>query len=102
VHWVHRWLGIALLGLFAHLALAGRGARLSGPTALTAALAVLQVSLGIATVLLRLDPPIRAAHAAVGYALWGALVWTAARAGCWREALAAPRRGDIQEPRLVS
>jgi len=91
-HWTHRWLGIALLGLFVHLALAGRHTRLAGATWTTAALAVLQVSLGIAAVLLRLDPPVRAAHAAVGYALWGALVWTAAKAGAASARLGSPGR----------
>jgi len=88
VHWAHRWLGIALLGLFIHLAIASRGTRLAGAAAGTAALAVLQVTLGIAAVLLRLDPSIRAIHAAAGYVLWGALVWISVRAGGWRGLLA--------------
>ena len=71
-HWTHRWLGVLLLGLFVHLGIAGRGTPLARATSAAALLAVVQVALGIATVLLRLDPPIRAAHAAVGYALWGA------------------------------
>lgn len=102
-HWVHRWLGVTLLGLFVHLGVAGRRTRLARATAATAGLAGLQVALGISAVLLQLDPPIRAVHAAAGYALWGALVWTAASAGCWREALAAPRReaGPITEARLA-
>lgn len=87
VHWVHRWLGVILLGLFLHLALAGRGTALARGTAITAALAALQVGLGVAAVVLRLDPSMRALHAAAGYALWGALVWTSARAGCWQGAL---------------
>ena len=80
VHWVHRWLGVLLLGLFVHLAMAGK----TTATRLVAALAVLQVSLGIATVLLQLSPVVRAAHAAVGYALWATLVWVSVEAGCWR------------------
>jgi len=80
VHWVHRWLGVLLLGVFVHLAVAGR----TTATRLVAALAVLQVSLGVATVLLQLASPIRAAHAAVGYALWATLVWASVEAGCWR------------------
>ena len=61
-----------------------------------------QVGLGIATVLLRLDPPIRAAHAAVGYALWGAVVWTAARSGAV-SLLTVPRRAakSMPEARLA-
>jgi heme A synthase len=84
VHWVHRWLGVLLLGVFVHLAIAGR----TTATRLVAALALLQVSLGVATVLLQLAPPIRAAHAAVGYALWATLVWASVEAGCWPPATA--------------
>jgi heme A synthase len=83
VHWVHRWLGVTLLGFFIQLAAASRRTALGGATALAATLATLQVALGVAAVLLRLDPPIRAIHAAVGYALWGTLVWVSARAGSW-------------------
>jgi len=86
VHWVHRWLGVLLLGLFVHLAVAGR----TLASRLVAALAVLQVALGIAAVLLQLPPAVRAAHAAVGYALWATLVWVSVEAGCWRGILAPP------------
>jgi heme A synthase len=85
VHWVHRWLGVLLLGVFVHLAVASR----TTAARLVAVLAVLQVSLGIATVLLQLAAPVRAAHAAVGYALWATLVWVSVEAGCWR-AVSAP------------
>jgi cytochrome c oxidase assembly protein subunit 15 len=94
VHWVHRWLGVLLLGVFIHLALAGRtlAARLA------AALAVLQVSLGIATVLLQLTPVIRAAHAAVGYSLWAVLVWVSVEAGGWpRFVPSAARSGSTRD-----
>ncbi|HXJ83653.1 MAG TPA: COX15/CtaA family protein [Candidatus Methylomirabilis sp.] len=80
VHWTHRWLGVLLLGLFIHLAIVSRGTPLAGATSIAAALAILQVALGVATVLLRLDPAIRALHAAVGYSLWATLVWVTARA----------------------
>jgi heme A synthase len=83
VHWVHRWLGVILLGFFIQLAAASRRTALGGATALAATLAALQVALGIAAVLLRLEPPIRVVHAAVGYALWGTLVWISVRAGAW-------------------
>lgn len=91
VHWVHRWLGVLLLGVFVHLAIAAR----TTVTRLVAALAVLQVSLGVATVLLQLTPAVRATHAAVGYALWATLVWASVQAGCWRMAggEASPRSG---------
>jgi len=88
VHWVHRWLGVLLLGLFVHLAVAGRTAA----TRLVGALALLQVALGVAAVLLQLSPVVRAAHAAVGYSLWAVLVWVSVDAGCWRGSFASPAR----------
>jgi heme a synthase len=88
VHWVHRWLGVLLLGLFVHLAVAGRTAS----TRLVGALALLQVALGVAAVLLQLTPVVRAAHAAVGYSLWAVLVWVSVEAGCWRGSFASPAR----------
>jgi heme A synthase len=90
VHWIHRWLGVLLLGVFVHLALAGR----TVASRLVAALAIAQVSLGVATVLLQLAPPVRAAHAAVGYALWATLVWASVEAGCWRPAGAPAAHPD--------
>ena len=90
VHWIHRWLGVLLLGVFVHLALAGR----TVATRLVAALAIAQVSLGVATVLLQLAPSVRAAHAAVGYALWGTLVWVSVEAGCWRPTSAPAAHPD--------
>jgi heme A synthase len=98
VHWVHRWLGVLLLGLFIHVAVTGRTAA----TRLVAALAVLQVALGIATVLLQLTPVVRAAHAAVGYAIWAVLVWVSVEAGCWRGSLAAARPGVTREAAHVA
>jgi heme A synthase len=92
VHWAHRWLGVILLGLFVHVALVSRRTPLAGATAIAATLAVLQVTLGIAAVLLRLDPSIRAMHAAVGYCLWAVLVWISVRAGAL---------GEPPEPRAV-
>ncbi|HEU4437597.1 MAG TPA: COX15/CtaA family protein [Methylomirabilota bacterium] len=79
VHWTHRWLGVLLLGLFVHLALVAR----TFAARLAAALAIVQVSLGIAAVLLQLTPAIRAAHAAVAYSLWAVLVWASVEAGGW-------------------
>jgi heme a synthase len=87
LHWVHRWLGVALLGLFVHVAMAARQTRLASAALTTAVLAAIQVTLGILTVLLQLDPAVRAAHAAVGYALWGMLVWLGVGAGIWQRLL---------------
>lgn len=81
LHWVHRWLGVALMGFFIHLVARAWSTSLRGPTLLALALAGVQVALGILTVLVRLDPAARAAHAAVGYALWALLVWMALRVG---------------------
>ena len=83
VHWVHRWLGVVLLGLFVHLALAARRTALARPAAALAVLAVLQVALGIMAVLGGMAVPLRAAHAVVAYALWGVLVWLSAHADGW-------------------
>ncbi len=83
LHWIHRWLGVALLGLFVHLALAARHTALTRPGALAAGLAVLQVALGIAAVLGGLAVPLRAAHALVAYVLWGVVVWLSVHAECW-------------------
>lgn len=98
VHWVHRWLGVTLLGFFAQLAVASRRTPPARLAAAGCALALLQVSLGIAAVLLRLDPPTRAAHAAVGYALWGVLIWTSVRAGAWQGLTAAAPRAAVPPP----
>lgn len=94
VHWVHRWLGVLMLGLFIHVAVTAR----TVATRLVAALALLQVALGIAAVLLQLTPVVRAAHAAVGYSIWAVLVWISVEAGCWRGSFApAVRAGAGRE-----
>jgi heme A synthase len=86
VHWLHRWLGVTLLGLFVHLGLGARRTALGRPAALVMALGILQVALGIAAVLGGLAIPLRAAHAVIAYALWGTLVWLSVYAGCWSSA----------------
>ena len=83
VHWIHRWLGVALLGFFVHLALAARRTALARPAAVAAGLAILQVVLGIMAVFGGLAVPLRAAHAVGAYALWGVLVWLSVHAECW-------------------
>jgi heme a synthase len=83
LHWIHRWFGVVLLGLFVHLALAARRTALARPAVLAAGLAVLQVALGIAAVLGGLAVPLRAAHALVAYVLWGVVVWLSVHAECW-------------------
>jgi len=100
IHWIHRWLGVVLLGLFVHLARAARRTALARPAAAAALLAVLQVVLGIMTVLGGLAVPLRAAHAVVAYALWGVLVWLSAHAEGWSavaRGAEAPTREIIDE-----
>jgi heme A synthase len=93
VHWVHRWLGVLLLGFFLHLAWASRRGALAGVGVVVAGAALAQVSLGILAVLLRLPVAVRASHAVVAYALWALLVWIAVRASGWGAAL-----GSIIDP----
>jgi heme A synthase len=96
IHWLHRWLGVLLLGFFLHLARMSRRTALAGAGAALAGLAVMQVTLGILAVLLRLPIPVRASHAVVGYALWALLVWIAVRAGAWGAALGSPSAAPRQ------
>src|SRR5262245_2137134 len=70
VHWIHRWLGVVLLGLFVHLGAEARGTALAGAGTAAGLAAVAQVALGVGAVLLGLPTSVRAAHAALGYALW--------------------------------
>ena len=86
-HWLHRWLGVLLLGFFLHLAWASRHGALAGVGVVVAGAALAQVSLGILAVLLRLPIAVRASHAVVAYALWALLVWIAVRASGWGAAV---------------
>jgi heme a synthase len=72
VHWAHRLLGFALLITLAWWAWRTRR---PGPVA-ALGLALAQIGIAAAMVLLALPPPpaLQAAHAAVGTALWGAVV----------------------------
>jgi heme A synthase len=70
-----------MLGLFIHLSIA---ALKSGPELLrsarrTSSLAVAQVFLGIGVVMTQLHPDSRLCHVAVGYALWGILLYIRVR-----------------------
>ena len=100
-HWVHRWLGMTLLPFFIHLALAARRNPLARSAWTVAALGGAQVALGILAVVLQLTPAVRAAHAAVGYALWGALVWLSVGTGAWNAAFAAQRAAHPRLPEAV-
>src|SRR5262249_38799643 len=83
VHWIHRWLGVLLLGIFVHLAVVARRTALAGVAASAAALAFAQVGLGVGAVLSGLAVPLRATHAVVAYLLWATLVWISARSRRW-------------------
>ena len=70
VHWGHRLLGFALLGTLAWWAWKTRR-----PGALAAlGLVLLQIGVAAAMVLLALPRGLQVAHAAVGTAVWAALV----------------------------
>ena len=80
IHWTHRLLAY---GLFFHLMglpmrMAKRGAtpRLTRMTWIAFAVAVAQIALGAVMVLTMLPPVWRGLHAAVGTALWVALVYS--------------------------
>lgn len=82
----HRWWGVIMLGVFVHLTVAsGRVSTALGNLSKAAAgIAIVQVILGVTTVLTGLHTHTRATHAAVGYALWGVMFLLAIRAGALR------------------
>lgn len=82
----HRWWGILLLGVTTHLAITARKERsaLKGPAFAIALLGVLQVTLGVMTVLTGLHTHVRATHAAMGYGLWALLFFVSLRSGGFR------------------
>jgi len=94
VHWIHRWLGVLLLGVFVHLAIVARRTALGGVAAAAVALALVQVGLGIAAVLTGLAVPLRATHAVVAYLLWATLVWISVRTGRWSAVAADKARAN--------
>jgi len=85
-------MGNVLLGVFVHLAIAARRTALGGVAAAAAALAFVQVGLGIAAVLSGLAVPLRATHAVVAYLLWATLVWISVRTGRWSAVVADETR----------
>jgi heme A synthase len=70
VQWTHRLLAY---GLFVYLLVWSLRSRRRGP-AVALGLATLQIGVAASMVLLTLPQPLQAAHAAVGAALWAALV----------------------------
>lgn len=82
----HRWWGILLLGVLVHLGITARKERspLRKIAIAIGSLGLLQVILGILTVRMGLHTHVRATHAALGYALWALLFFTALRSGAFR------------------
>jgi heme A synthase len=75
LHWTHRLLAY---GLFLYLLVWAVRTRRRGP-AIALGLALFQIGIAAAMVLLALPQSLQAAHAAVGTALWATLVWVALR-----------------------
>lgn len=86
IAFIHRWWGFLLLGVFGHIAGAARkiAPEFVGAARAVGVLGVIQVLLGIFTVLSGLGTELRATHAAMGYGLWGLLFYCAIRAGAFR------------------
>ena len=70
IHWTHRLLAYSLSGFVLVSAVRARRRGMWG----VAALVLVQVAIGAATVLLGLPPALQAAHVALGSAVWGAVV----------------------------
>lgn len=83
---VHRWWGMLMLGVFAHLTFATPklSPKLAGAARQLLPLCVVQIILGIGTVMSGLNAHSKATHAGVGYLLWGVLFYIAVRAGAFR------------------
>lgn len=83
VAFFHRWWGVAMLGLFIQLAIAAKRERSAMKVWIwtISSLSVLQVILGVVTVLTTLHTHVRTAHAALGYSLWALLFLTILRSG---------------------
>jgi heme A synthase len=97
IAFAHRWWGILMLGLFGHLSLA---AIRTAPTLMATArrsfaLSVAQVLLGVGAVMTQLKSDSRIAHVAVGYALWGFLIYLGVRTGGFS---ASPRKTAPSQP----
>jgi len=90
LHLLHRWNAVALLGaLLAAAAAARRAPGVAVPTALAAGLAVIQVGVGVANVLLRLPVEITGLHSAIAAAL--VLTTAVALRAAWARPVSATR-----------
>jgi cytochrome c oxidase assembly protein subunit 15 len=83
VQFLHRWLAVALAAAILVVWASSRGEMLAPaqrrPLALLAAMALLQVALGVSTLLLLVPTGLAAAHQAGALVLFGLAVWSAAR-----------------------
>lgn len=86
----HRWWGVLMVGVFAHLTLVTPkiAPALTPVARQLLPLAVVQIILGVGTVMSGMTPHLRATHAAVGYGLWGLLFFISVRAGAFQKATA--------------
>ena len=84
---IHRWWGVLMLGLFMHLSVAAlkTAPELLSSARRASALSVAQIFLGIGVVMTQLHSDSRLCHVAIGYALWGILVYILARTGGLRQ-----------------
>lgn len=82
----HRWWGILMVGVFAHLTFAAPklSPKLAGATRQLLPLSLVQIILGVGTVMSGMHTHTRATHAAVGYLLWGILFYVGIRSGAFR------------------
>ncbi len=88
----HRWLGVLMLGGYAHLWIYGKkSAKLVPMVRLVMIAVTIQIVLGIFTVWTGLNVYARAIHAANGYLLWGLTLITAALGGAFRATSATSR-----------
>jgi heme A synthase len=93
IAFVHRWWGILMLGLFVHVAIAAvkTAPELLAPARRALGLSVAQVFLGIGVVMTQLSADSRLVHVAIGYALWGNLLFILVRTGGIK-----PRSANVQ------
>lgn len=79
VQFVHRWFAFVAAAMLLALAWKAHKARVKGPTHAVATFLILQIALGIATLLTGVDIHVAVAHQAVGALLVASAVWTAHR-----------------------
>ena len=83
IAFAHRAWGTLLIGLFGHIALltARSTPEIAGPARNLFGLSMAQILLGVGVIMSQLDPGSRLLHSAIGYTLWGLLLYVAIRSG---------------------